>query len=269
MGKNVKNLEDEVTKWLDSQGYPLEMEVASELQKNGFGVHQSSYFKDPETGKSREIDVVATKGIYTGETFATVRLVIECKSSKNKPWVVFTRDNEVVDFEFSNWYTTNQKGGDYILHSALTEKFDQYELNHHRRKEIGYGITQAFTSGEDVTYKALSSVGNCAAAYIERASSKKLNIVEIVIPVIVIDGELLETRLQEGKLDTKRTEESVVRWDTVIGAEAGFMVHVVTKKSLSSFAVKAGNTAEAICEDWKENLDEVLQEMQKIYDETI
>jgi len=267
MSNTRGNLEDEVAKWLESQGYPLEMEVASEFQKNGFKVHQSSYFNDPDTGKSREIDVVATKVIYTGDTFAVIRFVIECKSSKNKPWVVFTRDNEVIDFEYSNWYVVNQRGWDYMLHSSIAGKLEKHELSYHKGIEIGYGITQAFTSGEDVTFKALNSVAKCAVAYIEVAKSKKYDVVEIVIPIIVIEGDLLEARLKKGKLNTRRTEESVVQWDTVIGDKAGFTIYIVSRNTLSSFVVKAGKMADRICEDWKENLEEILYEMQNLHDE--
>jgi len=53
------DLKTKVEKWLNEQGYPLEMRVASVLQQGGFRVVQSEYFSDPETGDSRELDIVA------------------------------------------------------------------------------------------------------------------------------------------------------------------------------------------------------------------
>ena len=46
-----------VRNWLETQGYTLEMRAASAFRAIGFDVRQSSHYDDPETGKSREIDV--------------------------------------------------------------------------------------------------------------------------------------------------------------------------------------------------------------------
>ena len=70
--------------WLQKQGYPLEMEVASALRKKGLWVRQASYYKDPESDKSREIDVICTEAEVLG--MAALHFVVECKASK-KPVV--------------------------------------------------------------------------------------------------------------------------------------------------------------------------------------
>ncbi len=86
----MKNdLKVKVADWLKKEGYPLEMKVADIFRRNGFGVDQSSYFIDPETGKMREMDVIATAiDKYTSNI--NISWVIECKSSKKYPWILFT-----------------------------------------------------------------------------------------------------------------------------------------------------------------------------------
>ena len=55
------DLEKRVADWLKTQGYPLEMRVASALREVGFDVSQSEYYNDPDTQTSREIDVHCCK----------------------------------------------------------------------------------------------------------------------------------------------------------------------------------------------------------------
>jgi hypothetical protein len=55
-----------VREWLEGEGFPLEMRVAAAFRKTGFDVRQSSFYMDPESGKGREIDVIATDPDYIG-----------------------------------------------------------------------------------------------------------------------------------------------------------------------------------------------------------
>jgi len=62
----------------------MEKEVVRRLRRLGWECVHSCYFKDLETTKLREIDVVAqrdwTKKLQGGSQVARVNLVIECKS---------------------------------------------------------------------------------------------------------------------------------------------------------------------------------------------
>src|SRR2546427_333259 len=84
MGESVI---DNLRNWLAQEGYPTEMKAAALLRAAGFEVHQGRHYVDPDTGKSREIDLVCKADDPHG--IASVNLVAECKASA-KPWVVFT-----------------------------------------------------------------------------------------------------------------------------------------------------------------------------------
>jgi predicted RecB family endonuclease len=65
------------------------MRVAEEFRQAGFDVQQSEFYIDQESGKPREIDVVAEKryaleGLPAGVRFV---FVVECKRATAKPWV--------------------------------------------------------------------------------------------------------------------------------------------------------------------------------------
>jgi len=86
---------DRVAKWLGSQGYPLEMRVASALRQIGLWVRQSTHYVDEDTGKSREIDVLGTHAEQLG--VAEIHFVVECKAS-TKPWVLLTSKHTLDSF---------------------------------------------------------------------------------------------------------------------------------------------------------------------------
>src|SRR4051812_15599149 len=105
-GEMEKDLIEKVKAALGKSGFPLEMYVAEKLRAVGFEVSQAEYFEDPTSGKQREIDVVAKKSVPLVEQPSlgtkledvdftdfnkTLRLIltIECKSSPEKPWVIF------------------------------------------------------------------------------------------------------------------------------------------------------------------------------------
>ena len=89
-----------VRKWMESHGVGLEMKVAGAFRKKlGFGRFMSSVDHsrnynglDHSSGtyKTRETDVVVrlTKSLY-GNIWITTWLILECKSSKDSPWVLF------------------------------------------------------------------------------------------------------------------------------------------------------------------------------------
>lgn len=83
------DLDSKILEWLEKHGYPLEMRVAQAFQQAGFEVSCSEYYLDPEKDKPREIDVIAGMSDVFGGVIFQVAFIIECKSSKEKPWICF------------------------------------------------------------------------------------------------------------------------------------------------------------------------------------
>lgn len=265
-----KSLEEKLNDWLIEQGYPLEMEVALAFRGNNFRVSQSAYYTDPETGVPREIDVLARCGFVNRTTFGSVTFAIECKVSKKKPWVVFTQPNEIVDENYVNWYCASERAWQYIVHASIRGKFEKLPLTFHQRKRIGYGVTQAFTSAEDVPYKALHSAVRCAIEMTKRSEKSKMNaeFIDIIIPVVAIDGDLFETYLDEdNQLVCSKVTESVILWDAIISDKKSLAVHIVTREALGKFAAAAWQTADFIANDWKKNLVRIFHEMDNLFEE--
>lgn len=211
----MTDLRTKVNDWLAKSGYPLEMLIARSLQAAGFGVVQSEYYEDSESGKWREIDVIAYEH-HRGNTCRSLfSLVVECKSGKEKPWVLFTsKDPYPEGLSVSRRATT--EAGRSVLHVlALNERIRQSTL-FALPERPGYGLTVALreSGGQDIAYEALQSVGKAALGIVARHSNVEAErILPFAWPVIVISAPLFESYLEtDGTLRTEPIDKGLLIW---------------------------------------------------------
>lgn len=238
----MTDLTARVADWLDQQGYPLEMRTAAAFQA-AFNVTQSLSYVDPESGKERELDLVAwASGI--------LELAVECKSSPAKPWIVFTTANK--------FYAQS-----VLMHQIVTASLDEQwrklwdslevqELPIFRQPtRMGYGATQAFTQREDVVYAALKGATKGAAARRDRynAWNKDTHLPTdiLVFPVVVVDAPLFECSLGD---DSHMLLEETVRSMLALRNPQGGLsfLHLVHADALVSFVDDCAITAAALVE---------------------
>src|SRR5689334_22819055 len=78
-----KTSASDISLFLKETGFIFEMEMAEVLKKYGYKTHSNEYFLDLDTGKKRELDIVAKKTLNSINIF----LVTECKMSLQDDWV--------------------------------------------------------------------------------------------------------------------------------------------------------------------------------------
>ncbi|MFN3581963.1 MAG: hypothetical protein ACK4VV_15990, partial [Pseudomonas sp.] len=159
-----QSMEQKIKGWLEKNGYPLEMRVSRNLAIRGFGVTQSQYYEDHDSGKLREIDVVARLydfvepksyvAIAELETFS----VIECKSTSN-PWVVFCETKPGI---WSIEQALSNNAGEKLL--ARSRKEIEKTALYGWSRTAGHGVAQAFGGKEDMPYTAVMSATKAAEA---------------------------------------------------------------------------------------------------------
>lgn len=83
---------DTLLSWLGDGGLPLEYEAARHFRGAGFRAEQGQHYQDPmaDGPKTREADVVAH--LLLSDQAVAVNAIVECKSARDKPWVVLTTD---------------------------------------------------------------------------------------------------------------------------------------------------------------------------------
>lgn len=83
------SLKTKVEEWLEKEGYSLEFLTATVFERYGFRVLQGEHYEDNKNGIWREADVVAHRTYEVEDTLFRVSHIVECKWSKDKPWVIF------------------------------------------------------------------------------------------------------------------------------------------------------------------------------------
>ncbi|MBD2388203.1 hypothetical protein [Cylindrospermum sp. FACHB-282] len=236
-------LQKKVQNWIKEQGYPLEMKVATALIDEGFDVRQGSYYIDPESNESREIDIISRCGDIIG--IFDVYFMIECKSN-SKPWILFTSENTLTGYNRFFAYCLYSEFGkaqfiDKTLEiSRLGEKLEGKFPWFHKEGRNAYAVTQAFTTGADNTYKAAMSALKAAIAVKISQEENRPKHLTFIFPVIVIDGSLFESYLNtDGELVVDAIEKGFLHFPQQISGLTGTTIHVLTLGYLPHFITAA------------------------------
>lgn len=239
-----QGMEVKVAEWLDKQGYPVEMTVARAFQGSDFRVHQSHYFIDPSTSKSREVDVLVTKQVDIDGRSVRAVFVIECKKSVDKPWVVFTSSTSLPDHSQVVHRPTTPLGRS-LLEAFHTSLANQGMFGF--PDQSGYAVTTALGNkdNKDRAYDAVHSVASATEYLVSLLTSTTT--VAVFFPIVIFEGHLFGCRLDENG-ETVITEEdsAVLVLRKAIGRAPHTVVHIITLNGLDDFVRLVGRTCEAL-----------------------
>lgn len=256
MPANQESLEHKIEDWLNKNGYPLEMQVAKAFRDNGFTVVQSDYYEDPKTDNYREIDVCASALTLLDDkpTLMQIQYVIECKLSRDKPWVLFASEfdkGKYSQMENISWRIASENARTMLAILAASQEIDNLTTLRIGDR-IGYGITQAFKeSNSDITYKAAMGVVNACIAKKEKS---RLTFT-VFFPAIVIDGLLFECFMdKDSAIVLTEVEKGTLVIRNEIGGLSGVAVSVMTKAALQEFSSSAWQSSQRLMSRCKEML---------------
>lgn len=251
------SLAERIQRSLERTGYPLELETARVLGGAGFDVVQSDYYKDPETDKYREIDVVAYSSSTVSRGELLVQIVVECKKSSN-PWVVFSARRSAdrwgvharydLDAKLSVQRRLGTSGAMEIL-SRLSHDLSSATL-FSLPKKVGYAVRQvSLGSGEgesrrerrdDRAFSSLMSVISASEELVGRFEGGLGD--SVAIPAIVLRGPLFE-------VDHEMQPKQIARALLCIrrpGVQPMQFVHVIASDHLEDWARDAKSSADYV-----------------------
>jgi hypothetical protein len=266
MDEKKKDIVTEIRNWLDDQGYPLEMRVARTFQEHDFRVVQSDYYTDPESEESREIDVVAWFDKVINGVVTRIVLVIECKVSKDKPWLLFSSGKQVLSDRGRLKIPAVSKVAKKLL-LELRARDDIVALPLFKTPPTVYGLTQAFQKGKDVCYQAAMTATKAAIAKnieVDREQRSKLYsvpICQITFPVVVVDGRLFQIQLS----DKSAIEISEIDWGVLVWRKAPLDkpfvgIHVLSLNSLERFCQETAASISFLFDVFEETITDALRE---------
>lgn len=219
MDEEFKN---KILKDIQKNGYLQELQVGKILAEKGCYVMYNQYYADPDTQKSREIDVFGIMHVgldHRTKINFVIKFIVEVKSSK-KPWVFFCSKNSYLSLDHT--------GNSWLIRENVPSTGISFFTGHPR-----YGIDykansfyEAFKehSDESMIYKALLSATKATHAFFKLENSilskrhqslestsfdlNKSSQITLYIPLVVLDGVLLRGYLD--KVDFQLEEASYV-----------------------------------------------------------
>jgi len=232
-------LDDKVKQWVEMEGYPLEFSTAHKFKKRKFSVEQSYFAKDKD-GKVREVDVLATVNYPVGRSFLRIKHVVECKWSKDKPWVLFKDEKRFVTSALAAQLISSSAGQAIAWVAAGSEEFQSLDM--FREQGFSFSGRQAFSKGNDLFYQAVQGVvSNClniTRAYDDYEFKPEDHLLAVIaLPVIVIDGSLFEATYasDSDELKLENISHARLRWAGNEGRQLNTIIDIVTSDYLDTF----------------------------------
>ncbi|MBZ4335074.1 hypothetical protein [Corallococcus sp. AS-1-12] len=245
-------MKEKIRDWLNSEGYPLEFKTAKSLRDAGFKTRQGYHVHDPSNNSVREIDVSADISRTKNDGFLRITHTIECKWSKDKPWVVFTSQ----DARMAPSACINQTMGDSYGRAilwTLAGKNELYDLSMFEAPERpGFTAKQCF-SKNDQAYNAMQSITTTTSKLLEKYDKPSYNRENgfpdtacIALPCIVVDGEIFETFLSEesGEMELHPVNSARIHWRGAESRRHITTIDIVRSSHLPEFAARRAKEAE-------------------------
>lgn len=256
MGGTDRNQVARVLDWLDKNGYPLEMRVAQTFLAAGFSVQQGMLYTDPDTQKPREIDIIASRSRYFEGSFIGVRFVIECKRALESPWLLFTIPGSNLSAGGPSGQLVSEF--DWVTERKLIapEWTGSCELLNPCR-QISYAVVESFRGEKNESnraYSAAQAVSKCSHDTLKLdthlfESDGNLS-TNIVLPTILIDGELYECSLDsEFQPQLNLVSRGVLSWKRATESSWDMLIRVETFANCTTFATMAKQFADTVLQD--------------------
>jgi hypothetical protein len=227
----------------NTKGYPLEFQVAKKFQESGFAIRQGSYVNDPNADAPREIDVVAFRDAHTKQHLLRVKHIVECKWSKDKPWVIFTSPQGISPAACVTQTIASKLGSAILWKEAGLKQLQDLEL-FLTPKNSGFNGRQAFSKeGVDRFYSAMQSVVSATKFDVgdydspNRKTGMLPKSAVVGFPVIVIQGDIYEAFLdhKSSELVLKRAPHIRCHWRGSREWNLHATVDIVTFDNLDKF----------------------------------
>lgn len=245
--------------WLEGQGYPLEMRVAAAFRQAGFDVRQSDYYTDDESGKAREIDVIANARSDIG--YIDVNFIVECKSSK-KPWVLLTSPDTLSGANRIFLFSVSSR----MARELLADRYKEFKNRIPwlgKSNRCGYSLRQAFSDGKDQAFSATISAAKAAehaATSLERWNSATFR---FAFPVIVVDTPIVECTLgDDGSLESCEIPQGELLLSTKFSSSFFSCLRIVNVEHIKDFVYEAKRVSDAIISEYAAPEQDLLKDAQ-------
>lgn len=223
----------------------------------GWSVEHARLYTDPTTGKLREIDLLVSRHCDNADVArADFRFVIECKRSREKPWVVFATRADIDSFFVPSTFAV----GSLSENSLLTLIRDSLPHSDFLKpaESIGHGVTRAFIENREADpgapYSALRGAVSASTALAEEFEEMRIRLGSyegfnwpcITVPLVVVDAPLLRYAVDDAGLEKLDVVESAHVLTHHENSQDRLAVQIVTYEGLVAFLARTSWSVDAL-----------------------
>lgn len=247
---------------LEKSGFPLELEVASivekELPPSDWWISYNDYYWDEEESKGREIDLALAFYVADGNGNVQFRvsptILLECKKCSDGAWIFFVKKNNPSLTNRGQYFDTFQLNATpttelkFLYTELLLDKFDSQKLETVATSYCQVRLDKPQLAEKSQIFEATRQLVK-ATRWEYTSRLKKFgrafdDIIFLIFPTIVLDGRLYEGSLSDGSLVLNPTEHVVVRVDYQApsgNAPEDFYIDVVSRFAFSKWLQETKN----------------------------
>lgn len=251
---------DETKEALLRSGYLLEYRIEGILRQNAYYVEANEAYPDPETGKSRELDIYAIGATKAGPEeydFIFAVLLIECVNNP-QPIAFLTKDPMVPFLHYEDIRVAglpakvpDAKGN--ASWQSLTEYLAMDKYHHYCKGRVATqfcsfvekrkqgNVTEWMATHEDSHFdsfrKLAAAVDHFSVEHFESwkfGGREPVNL-EFFYPILIVQGDLLDVRHGKKSLRIKSSDHIQYRMSTVTSGKKQrvYQIDVVTERHFS------------------------------------
>lgn len=203
-----------ITGELNQSGIPLEVFTSLQLNKNHWIVRPSVDYFDEKISEFRETDIIAYKRAYN---LIGITLIIECKKSADKPWILVKQDRpNVLLSENLNIAIIRD---DFVKYEVLEKSMKYHHYSH--VSKCAYSFV-AFTKDNEKKREQIFHAKTQVISSLNKMISKEKDflkfknetrIKQFFYPVIVFDGILYCAEIKDDTIEITEANHLILSLD--------------------------------------------------------
>jgi hypothetical protein len=258
MSISTKVSQEQIKDALSRSGYLLESRIEATLRSRYYYVETNTPYPDPDTGKSRELDVYATSAYKAGPEefdFIFSVLLVECVNNP-QPVAFITKEPQdgfpqYQEVKLAGLPVKILKEGRGQSWESLPSFLGLGKYHHYFRGRVATqfcsftlkkNTAEWMASHEDLHFDAFRTLCTAVEHFIDKHfkcwtfNGREMVNVEFYHPVVVFQGELLDVRLRKKSLRLLPTNHIQFRRSAIVhGKETEYRVDVVTERFFSRY----------------------------------
>lgn len=170
--------------------------------------------------------------------------------------------NKLFTFGILSKLAREKLAGHLFSHAALKQGVNLNWYN--KSKRTAFGVTSAFTSGEDSAYKAVVGALKASIDFNSHKNDDYSRPLRFIFPVVIFSGRLFETYIGlDGEMQTQEIEEGFLTNHRTINDSYCSSVHIVTEKHLPTFCKEATELTDQLLTILDEDLKIMWEELRQ------